>query len=49
MDKQQLDGYCDFADAVFEWCLRNALAMERGGDLENSAGWALVAARTAAE
>lgn len=49
MDKQQLDGYCDFADGVFEWCLRNALAMEHGGNLENSAGWALVAARIAAD
>src|SRR5262245_51662412 len=49
MDKRQLDSYCALTDAVFEWCLRNALALERCDDREKSAAWALVAARTAAD
>jgi hypothetical protein len=37
------------SDAVVEWCLRNALRMERLGELERAGLWAYVAAGTAAE
>lgn len=34
------------SDAVFAWCLRSALRMERDGDIERAALWAYVAAGT---
>jgi hypothetical protein len=34
------------SDAVFAWCLRSALRMEREGDIERAALWAYVAAGT---
>jgi hypothetical protein len=37
------------SDAVLEWCLRNALRMERLGEPEHAGLWAYVAAGTAAE
>lgn len=31
------------ADAAFDWCVRNALALEKAADAERAAGWAMAA------
>jgi hypothetical protein len=49
MNEQTIRPHFDASDAVVEWCLRNALRMERFGELEHAGLWAYVAAGTAAE
>jgi hypothetical protein len=49
MSGQTIQPHFAASDAVVEWCLRNALRMERFGELEHAGLWAYVAAGTAVE
>jgi hypothetical protein len=49
MSGRTIQPHFDATDAVIAWCVRNALRMERHGELEHAALWAYVAAGTAVE
>ena len=46
MSARDKQGTLAASDAVFDWCLRSAVRMERTGDFERAALWAYVAAGT---
>jgi len=49
MSERRAPAHFEASDAVLDWCLRNALRLERRGEIEQAALWAHVAAGTAAE